>query len=111
MHELSITRGIIDLCVEHAAGRRVISVEVEIGELATVLPDAIGFCFEACSYGTVLEGARLDIVRIPGRGHCRDCGADTALTSLYDACPACGSYGIVVIAGEEMRVRAIEVDD
>ncbi len=111
MHELAITQGIIELCQGHAVGRRVLSVDVEIGELGSVVPDAIQFCFEACSRGTELEGAVLTIVRVPGRGSCNTCGAEMRLESLYDPCVSCGAYGVIVTAGEEMRVREIEVAD
>jgi hydrogenase nickel incorporation protein HypA/HybF len=111
MHEMAITQGIIELCENHAGGRKIISVDVEIGELSSVVPDAVKFCFEACSSGTLLEGARLNIHRIPGRGSCSKCGAEMPLASLFDPCGACGSYGVTVAAGEEMRVREIEVDD
>jgi hydrogenase nickel incorporation protein HypA/HybF len=111
MHEMSITQGIIDICEKNAGGRRVLSVDVEIGELSSVVPDAVEFCFEACSQGTLLQGSRLTIRRIPGRGHCQTCGADIPLSSLYDACPSCGEYLVSITAGEEMRVREIEVED
>ena len=111
MHEMSITQGIIDICEQHAGGRRVLSVDVEIGELSSVVPDAIEFCFEACSQGTPLEGARINIIRIPGRGQCLGCGGDTPLPALFGACQLCGGYRVKVVAGEEMRVREIEVDD
>ena len=111
MHEMAITQGIIDLCQGHAAGRRILAVEIEIGELSAVVPDAIQFCFEACSSGTVLEGAQLTIVRPPGRGSCQKCGAEMPLQSLFDPCVSCGTYGVIVTAGEEMRVREIEVED
>jgi len=111
MHEMSITQGIIDICENHAGGRRVLSVDVEIGELSSVVPDAVEFCFEACSQGTLLQGARLTIFRIPGRGHCLDCGADTELTAIFGACQRCGSYQVRIVSGEEMRVREIEVDE
>ena len=111
MHEMSITQGIIDLCLEHAGKRRVRSLEVEIGELSSVVPEAIEFCFEACSRETLLEGARLVIARIPGMGLCSECGRKTPLTELYGSCLHCGSNRITIIAGEELRVREIEVDD
>ena len=88
MHEMSITQGIIDICEQHAGGRRVLSLDVEIGELSSVVPEAVEFCFEACSRGTLLEGARLNIVRIPGRGHCLDCGADIPLATAFGSCAA-----------------------
>ncbi len=111
MHEMSITQGIIDICEQHAAGKRVLSLDVEIGELSSVVPEAIEFCFEACSKGTLLEGARLNIIRIPGKGHCQDCGAETPLSAVFGACAQCGSYRVTIVSGEEMRVREIEVDE
>lgn len=111
MHELSITQGIIDLCLEHAGGRRISSLEVEIGELSSAVPEAIEFCFEACSRETLLDGARLNIIRIPGMGQCRECGQDSPLTELFAACLHCGSNLVTIVAGEELRVRAIEVED
>ena len=111
MHEMSITQGIIDICEQHAGGRRVLSVDVEIGELSSVVPEAVEFCFEACSLGTLLEGAGINIIRIPGGGHCQDCGRETPVTALFGACQYCGGYQITILTGEEMRVREIEVDD
>jgi hydrogenase nickel incorporation protein HypA/HybF len=111
MHEMSITQGIIDICESHAGGRRVLAVDVEIGELSSVVPEAIEFCFEACSQGTLIEGARITIVRIPGIGQCQDCRRETPLTSLFCACRQCGSYHVTILTGEEMRVREIEVAD
>jgi len=111
MHEMSITQGIIDLCLQHAGGRRIMSLEVEIGELSNVVPEAIEFCFEACSRDTLLEDARLVINRIPGKGLCQECGAETPMTELFAACSSCGSCQVRITAGEEMRVREIEVAD
>lgn len=110
MHEMSITQGIIDICEKHAGGRRVLSLEVEIGELSNVVPDAVEFCFEACSSGTLLEGAHMNIIQVPGKGQCQDCGAETALSALFGACQFCGGYRVSVLSGEEMRVREIEVE-
>lgn len=111
MHEMSITQGIIDLCLQHAGGRRVMALEVEIGRLSSVVPEAVEFCFEACSRGTLLEGARLAITRIPGRGCCRECGAETELHELFDACSQCGSHRVRITAGQELRVTEIEIED
>jgi hydrogenase nickel incorporation protein HypA/HybF len=111
MHEMSITQGIIDICVQHAGGHRVLSLEVEIGDLSGVVPDAIEFCFEACSRGTLLDGARLSIIRIPGQGRCHECGAVTPLATRLDPCAQCGCYRVAIKAGEEMRVKEIEIDE
>ncbi len=66
MHELSITRNIVAIVAEAAEGRRVRQVTLEIGKLAGVEPDAIAFCFDVVAKGTVLDGARLEILRLSG---------------------------------------------
>jgi len=110
MHELSITQSIVEICQQHAGGKRVLAVTLEIGDLSGVVPEAVEFCFEACTSGTLLEGARLVIGRIAPAGRCRECGTDFSPPTLYDPCPACGGYRIELLAGEELRVRELEVE-
>lgn len=110
MHEMSITEGIIEICQQHAVGKKVVSLDVEIGMLSSVVPEAVEFCFEACSAGTLLEGAVLNIIRVPGVGRCMECAAETAIDSLYAPCSSCGGYRLQIVSGEEMRVREIEVE-
>ena len=110
MHEMSITQGVVDICESHAEGRRVTSVTLEIGDLSGVVPDAIEFCFDACTRGTALEGARLIIERAPARGHCHGCGTEFALAACFDPCPSCGGYGVELLSGEELRVKELEVE-
>lgn len=62
MHELGLTTELVAICVEHAQGRRVTRVRLEIGARAAVMPDALRFCFDVVSEGTVVEGALLEIV-------------------------------------------------
>ena len=110
MHELSITRSVVDICEQNAGGRRVLAVTLELGELSGIVPDAVEFCFEACTRGTLLEGARLIIDVIPPEGHCRECGSDFPVSAYYDSCPSCGGYSVELLAGEEMRVKELEVE-
>ncbi len=107
---MSITQGVVEICERNAAGRRVLAVVMEIGELSNVMPDAVEFCFEACTKGTLLDGARLVIERIQGRGRCRGCAAEFAVKAFYESCPACGGYGVEILSGEELRVKELEVE-
>jgi len=67
MHELSITRNVVAICAEHAAGVRVTRVTLEIGKMTAVLPDSLRFCFDICARGTTLEGAALEILETAGQ--------------------------------------------
>lgn len=111
MHEMALTREIVDICVRHADGRSVTLVVVEIGGLSSVAPEAVAFCFEACSAGTVVAGARLRLESVPGRGRCLECRCEQPLQRLFDPCSDCGSFRIELFGGQEVRVREIEVVD
>ncbi|MFA7535891.1 MAG: hydrogenase maturation nickel metallochaperone HypA [Desulfuromonadales bacterium] len=113
MHEVGITQSIIEIAERHARAQgasRVLSVTVAIGELSGVVADSVDFCFEACARGTFLEGARLIIDAIAGRGRCGDCRAEVALDPYTFACPACGGFALERLQGEELRITELEVE-
>ena len=104
MHELGITRNIVSIVTEKAQGEQVRQVTIAIGKLSAVLPEAIRFCFDIVSQGTVAEGAELEIVEISGTAKCRSCGSQFELEQLYGRCP-CGSSDITRLTGEELFVK------
>lgn len=112
MHEVALAEGVLrvvaDAAAKHAA-TRVHTVWVELGALAHVEPDALRFCFDAVTRGSVAEGATLEIATTPGRAWCMPCGGEVALGRLGEPCPRCGSYQLSVVAGEEMRVKEIGI--
>ncbi|MET3720589.1 MULTISPECIES: hydrogenase maturation nickel metallochaperone HypA [unclassified Arthrobacter] len=108
MHELSIVQSLIDEVLDKTGGRAVSSVNLRIGPLSGVLPDALRFCFDVASAGTALAGARLRIDEPQGRGRCRTCGDHFALTDIFLLCP-CGSADVDVVAGRELRLVSVEV--
>lgn len=110
MHEMSLAEGVRDI-VDRAAQAHGIpaftAVVLEIGELAAVEIDALRFGLEIALRESAAHSARIDIETVPGRGWCLSCDTDVALSSLHDACPACGSYRIRPTAGMEMRVKEL----
>ncbi|MGC4090860.1 MAG: hydrogenase maturation nickel metallochaperone HypA [Polyangiaceae bacterium] len=114
MHEMSLAEGVLQLIEEAAAGpqgfARVRTVVLEIGGLSAVEPEAMRFCFGAVSRGTLAEGARLEVLAVPGEGLCLSCGKTVPLEQVYDPCPECGEYPVQPTAGTEMRVKELEVE-
>ncbi len=108
MHELGITRSVIAICAENSGGAAVKRVTLEIGKLSAILPDAVRFCFDICAKGTVVEGASLEILVIQGQAVCNACGGTVALSELVGRC-LCGSNDLQIIAGEELKVKEMEV--
>lgn len=113
MHEMSLAEGVLQLVEETARrenARRVKLVVLEIGTLSSVEPDAIRFCFEAVTHGSIAQGAELEIVASQGAGWCMPCAATVLMTEIYGACPQCGSYQVQPTSGTEMRVKEIEIE-
>lgn len=113
MHEVGITRSIVDIAVQHLrdSGRqRVTSVSVAIGDLSGVVADAIEFCFDAVTRDTPLAGSRLIIERISGRKRCFDCQTVFAADNQTFCCPECGSCLLQVTAGDELKIIEMEVE-
>ena len=111
MHELGITESIVAIASEYAQGLTVKQVTLEIGQLSAVMPDAIRFCFDVCSQGTVLEGATLKIIEVPGLGRCRHCRTEMSLTEPFGICDRCGSVELEIIQGEELKIKEMEVEE
>ena len=113
MHAMSLAAGVLQLVEDTArreSARRVKLVVLEIGRLSSVEPEAIRFCFEAVTHGSIAQGAALEIVNVPGAGWCLPCGETVAMTELYGACPQCGSHQVQPTGGTEMRVKEIEIE-
>lgn len=108
MHELGIVQQVVEICAEASGGARVRRIVLEIGRLTAVLPDAMRFCFDAATEGTVAEGAELEIIEVPGLGRCSDCGREMALERPFARC-ACGGTTFEWLAGEELRIKSMEV--
>ncbi len=113
MHEVGITRNLVDIAEEHgrrAGCRRILSVTVAIGDLSGVVAEAVEFCFDAVSRNTLTEGATLVVNRIPGRMTCEECRHAFPAEPLTFACPACGSFMVTIIQGNELRITEMEID-
>lgn len=105
---MAITQSVVDAVCEHAAGRRIHSVRLQVGALCGVVPDSMQFCFELAAEGTVANGARLDLDVQPGTARCRSCGDEFVLPDLILLCP-CGSADVEVLAGRDLRILSMEV--
>ncbi len=113
MHEVGITKNLIDIAETHArqaGASQIQSVTVEIGDLSGVIAEAVEFCFEAVSRNTMLEGSRLIIKRIPGEMSCNECQHKFSVTNLTLECPACGGFRLTTLQGKELKITEMEIE-
>lgn len=107
MHELSLVENLVTQTRQHAGGRPVKSITVEVGVMTCVDPDAMAFCFSACRADGGLADCELIIERRLAGGYCRDCHAAFAVEHAIQPCE-CGSLNIAVTGGDDILLKALE---
>jgi hydrogenase nickel incorporation protein HypA/HybF len=113
MHELSLMQDLLATAERYIAKNhvtRVNCVNVSVGRLANVLPDALSFAFEALTQEGVLKGAHLDIEFLPAVAACSDCGHTYETDGLPLVCPVCRSPRFTIVGGEEVYLQSIECE-
>lgn len=126
MHELALSRAIVATVLRHSGGLPVRTVHVRLGALRQAVPESLSFYFAIAADGSGCAGAELEVEPVAALLRCPSCDrewdpapepldshdpeAAAVLALPVFACPECGAGGIA-IAGEELEVDWIEVDE
>ncbi len=111
MHEFGIATSIVEIIehtVEQHLAKRVLTVTVEVGQLAMVNPEQLKFSFDVIIEGGPFEGAELKVETLPAVARCA-CGFEGALGDEDYVCPACGGM-YELLEGRGICVKNIEVE-
>lgn len=111
MHELAVTTSILNLALQHAGDVHITDVHLVVGQLSSVIDDSVQFYWDIISQNTAAEGSRLHFRRIPGEFQCKTCHTRYPLRGEDFTCPECGSVDVIIVAGEEFYLEAIDVDE
>jgi len=112
MHELSIIEDALTIAfreTDRAGATRIHRVEMRIGEMSGVVPDALRFAFDVATKDTIAEGADLELEIVPVQCRCERCGNLFHPDGLIYACPACQALTCEVLQGREIELTRLEV--
>lgn len=116
MHELSLMRQVVRVVESRADGfagarPRIVRLRVSmLSHLAQEDEGAVRTAFQVAAQGTPVEGAALEVVRVPVGAQCRECGHRCELDGLDPACAACGSSARVIADVPEVVLHEIVVE-
>ncbi len=115
MHELALANDLLRL-IERVAtengGHPVTRAHLLIGDLTHAEPETLRFAFEVVTRERPLvRGCELTIERVPIEVRCPACDYAGVLERDHFACPRCDGVGLSVVAGRELRLSHIEVED
>ncbi len=113
MHEMSVMSYLLETvqaeALEHGA-RKVLAVNLVMGDRASMVDDSLLFYFDLLAPGTLAEGAHLNVRRTPMRFKCEGCCSDYSPRGAAFDCPSCGQVGHVTDDGSELLIESIEID-
>jgi len=115
MHEAAIAMGIIDeaqaAAAQHGA-ERICQIEVEIGAMQQVVPEALQLAFEVASEDSPAKGAELILTIEKTVAYCRacDCRFEPDIEQLSFECPMCQRADVEIIAGNHITLKSLVCD-
>jgi len=123
MHETSIAMSIVDTVLAEAKKQeaiKVISVNVEVGELTFLGVDQMEFWVKTNFDGTIAAEAEINFITVKAEIKCNSCAYTGQLVVKDDpafhlklpvfACPECGKSNIEIIRGRDAFIRNIEIE-
>jgi len=113
MHETALMRTVMDIALDKAQAnqaKRIGAINLRIGALRGVVPEALDFAFEALKEGTIAASAKLNVEYAPLTCYCHGCGNEFQPKDYSSVCPKCLKKDIEIWNGLEMTVISIEVD-
>lgn len=114
MHEMGVTRSLVDQVVaeaERVGAESVRTVFLRIGFGRDIVDEILDGCFKWMARGTVLEGCELVVERVPFTVRCNRCGLvyplDVHCEETWD-CPCCHTRDYRLNSGMEFQIAGIE---
>ncbi len=113
MHELSLVASVFEVLEDEArkhSASRVTRVVLRIGVMSGVVPDLLRSAFESYKEGTLAAPAELEIVPVPVKLRCPDCGGEAVREDTDFSCAACGSRRVEIVEGRDLVVGTIDLE-
>jgi hydrogenase nickel incorporation protein HypA/HybF len=111
MHEFSIAEALAGQVLPHVpAGARVREVEVRIGMLRGLEPEALTMSWQAVTLDTPLAGVTLVLDFVPWTITCGECGRVWTSAVPFVEC-ACGNATPAPVGSDELNIVSMTVEE
>jgi hydrogenase nickel incorporation protein HypA/HybF len=110
MHEYSLTQNLLDVTLKHAGARRIMNVNLLIGEFSDEREEAIQFYWDDLAQGTSAEMAQLHFQRVNAVMKCLECETVFHPDDEAGFCPDCQSHRLKLLSGDDVKLESIDVE-
>jgi hydrogenase nickel incorporation protein HypA/HybF len=117
MHELHLLTQVVkavETQLQEMKDARLSVVRLKVSTLSHLLThDRSGLqtAFALAAHGTKVEGARLEVIPVPGDAWCPQCQRDVSVTPAHEVCPACGQPVVARSTEAEVVVHELVVQE
>lgn len=116
MHEFSIAGSLVraidgELERQDREDVRLLKARVVVGCMRQVVPENLRMAFDILTRETRMAGAELDLVMTAVVARCKKCGQEAEVEMPFFACGKCGSGDLDIVAGRELYLDLLEVND
>lgn len=117
VHEMSLMSEIIKIVSEDArlhGFSKINKIDVIVGDLSNVLPDALEFAFfyfRKQGLGIFDKNTELNIIREAAKAKCQTCLFEFIPDYRVALCPKCGIPNCLLVSGETFKVESYEGSD
>lgn len=114
MHELSVTKRILDIVLSHGLQnqvKKIVSISLQVGELSDLEDEWIQHYFSHLAKGTLAAEAKLKIERLPVIFRCTGCSREfrVDIKEMKEIrCPDCGNKQCTLTSGKEYFIKDME---
>jgi hydrogenase nickel incorporation protein HypA/HybF len=98
VHELSLTQNLLEIALQNAGEKRIVRVNLLMGELSDEREESIQFYWDDISKGTLAEMK------------CLECEAVFQPSEPVVVCPICEGRRLKLISGDDVRIESIDVE-
>jgi len=110
MHELSLTQNILDHASKHAGEKRILRVNLLIGQFSDEREESIQFYCNDPAKDALARDAELHSQRVGAEMKCLACGTIFHPEEETSLCPHCFSHRLKLLSGDGVRLDSIDVE-
>lgn len=116
MHELQVMRQVVkmveDLSLRQSGVPSVVKLQISNrSHLADHSGQELASTFDLATHGTTVQGAKLEIIFLPVKGSCQQCGVPVIWSTDTWVCEECGSGKLVWENQPEVVLTEVEYID
>lgn len=115
MHESAMIDSFVEIIenrVKEYNVKKVTKIKLKVGKLTCLCPGTLISCFEAVAEEKdLLKYAVLEVEEVPLKAQCEECGQTFLVENNKFYCPHCGYKHIKIVAGRELFIESVEVEE